>query len=122
MNAVVDFTVYILLTRNLPWWQEHYLWASALGFYMANINSFLWNRYWTFAVKHGSVWRQYFSFLGSSLAYLGIMQVGLWALVSVFNIYDLLAKVVVIGLSMILYFAVLRHVVFWPKSKAEPQV
>lgn len=111
-NALVDFIVYIFLTRSFIYWQEHYLLANFLAFLIANFNSFYWNRRWTFKVKHGKIWRQYFEFLSTSLVYIGFIQLGLWWLVSHLGVYDLLAKIIIIGLGMILYFRVLKKLIF----------
>lgn len=117
LNAVVDFLVYLSLTRGFVWWDHHYLLANALAFWVANVNSFVWNRLWTFSIKHGQFWRQYLEFFSVSLIYLGFIQLGLWVLVSHWGWFDLLAKVVVIGLGMILYFTVLKKLVFRPIAK-----
>ncbi|MDP3986391.1 MAG: GtrA family protein [Candidatus Veblenbacteria bacterium] len=121
-NALVDFVVYIALTRGLAWWQEHFLLANAVAFLLANINSFIWNRWWTFAARQGSPLRQYGEFLGVSLVYLFFIQLGLWLAVAGLGWYDLWAKVAVIGLGMLLYFIVLRRWVFWGKTRPRPVV
>jgi putative flippase GtrA len=121
-NAAIDFFVYFLLTRALAYWAEHYLQANALAFLIANLNSFIWNRFWTFTVRHGNPLRQYAEFLGVSIVYLGFIQLGLWLLVSRLGIFDLLAKVIVIGLGMLIYFGVLRHIVFWRSSRTKAVV
>jgi putative flippase GtrA len=113
MNAAVDFLVYLSLTRGFDYWAEHYLQANALAFLIANLNSFIWNRFWTFTVHHGNPWRQYTEFLGVSIIYLAFIQLGLWLLVSQWGVFDLIAKVIVIGLGMLIYFGVLRHLIFW---------
>lgn len=111
-NAAVDFVVYLILTRSFLFWREHYLMANAVAFILANLNSFIWNRHWTFKAKEGGIWRQYAGFFSTSLVYLAFIQAGLWLLVSVWGMYDLLAKVIVIGLGMILYFTVLKRFIF----------
>jgi len=112
LNALVDFLVYLSLTRGFMVWQRHYLWANAVAFLLANFNSFMWNRWWTFRARHGHPLRQYLEFLGVSIIYLGFIQAGLWLLVSQGGVFDLIAKVIVIGFGMALYFLVLRRVVF----------
>lgn len=111
-NAVVDFAVYLILTRSFLFWQKHYLVANAIAFVLANLNSFFWNRHWTFKASGDNIWRQYAGFFSTSLVYLAFIQAGLWLLVSVWGMYDLLAKAIVIGLGMILYFSVLKRFIF----------
>lgn len=122
LNAVVDFLVYLSLTRGLAYMQQHYLLANSMAFVMANLNSFYWNRRWTFNVNHGNPYRQYLEFFTVSVIYLGFIQFGLWLLVSRFGVYDLLAKVIVIGCGMLVYFGVLKRLVFWRKIKRMPGV
>jgi putative flippase GtrA len=44
-NTLLTFAVYTLLLKGFGVW---YLAASAIGFVVGTINSFLWNRRWTF--------------------------------------------------------------------------
>ena len=111
-SAVVDFAIYITLTRGFPLWSQHLLWANAVAFLFANFNSFYWNRRFTFAGSGSSALRQYLPYLAVSLLYLGAIQLGLWFAVSRLGLYDLLAKVLVLGLAALLYFTVLRRWVF----------
>ncbi len=111
-SAVVDFSIYVLLTRGFPFWSRHLLWANAVAFVFANLNSFYWNRRLTFGASGSAALRQYLPFLAVSLVYLGVIQLGLWFAVSRLGLYDLLAKVLVLGLAALLYFTVLRRWVF----------
>ncbi|HAO81102.1 MAG: GtrA family protein [Parcubacteria group bacterium GW2011_GWD2_43_10] len=122
INATVDFLVYLSLTRGFDYWAEHYLQANFFAFLIANFNSFIWNKFWTFSARQGNPFRQYLEFLSVSLVYLAFIQAGLWLLVSRWGVFDLVAKVVVIGLGMFVYFVVLRHWVFWRPRKPEPRV
>ena len=122
INAGVDFLVYISLTRGFVFMSEHYLLANSFAFVVANLNSFYWNRRWTFNVSHGNPYAQYVQFFGVSIIYLSFIQFGLWLLVSRWGLYDLLAKVIVIGVGMLVYFTVLKRLVFWRKPKPEPLV
>lgn len=108
--------MYVVLTRSFVVWREHYLLANAVAFLVANGNSFFWNRLWTFNGTQGSAWRQYGAFLGVSVVYLGFIQLGLWFTVSELGLYDLVAKVIVIGLAMLVYFTVLKRWVFRAKA------
>lgn len=112
-NAVIDFLVYIILTRSLIWWRDHYLLANAIAFIIANFNSFFWNRRWTFNINQGGLIKQYFQFLGVSVIYLGFIQFGLWLLVGWGGMYDLFAKIIVIVVGMVIYFSVLKRFIFF---------
>ncbi len=111
-NVTLDFTVYLSLTRLFTWWQVHFLLANAVAFAVANTNSFLWNRHWTFSAREGSARRQYINFLITSLVYLGVIQGGMWSLVKVVGWPDIQAKLVVVAVAAAGYFIFLKLVVF----------
>lgn len=122
LNAVVDFTAYITLTRGFTFWSEHFLFANALAFFIANLHSFVWNRHWTFTATSPRPLRQYLGFLGVSLVYLAFIQLGLWLLVTRLGLYDLVGKAVVVGLAVCLYFGALKRKVFWREPGAQVPV
>lgn len=115
LNTAIDFGIYFLLTRLLLVFSVHYLWANAISFYVANLNSFIWHKYWTFdqqQVASGSWLRQYAKFFSISLIYIGIVQFGLWVLVSEFAWHDLIAKALMTATATVIYFSIVRKVVF----------
>lgn len=114
LNVIVDFLVYWSLTRNFNWWQEHFLIANAAAFLVANINSFLWNRQWTFKASQVSMFKQYGYFFVTSAVYLLILQTGLWSLVKFAHWPDLLAKLVTVAIAASGYFSFLKLVIFKP--------
>ena len=110
-NTVVDFAVYLGLTRSTAYFHEHFLQANLLAFLIANLNSFLLNRRFTFS-KSGAGATRYPMFLTVSAVYLGVIQLGMWSLVSYAGLYDMVAKVLVVGCATVVYFVVLRTWVF----------
>lgn len=115
-GVVVDFGVYVALTRGFAWGRAHYLLANVVSFLCANFNNFMWNRAWTFRGARGSARRQYAGFLAASLVYLAAVQATVWVLVGSFGWYDLAAKVAALAVSVGLYFAVVRRHVFGPAT------
>lgn len=114
-NTIIDFGLYFLLTRYVSVFSLHYLWANAMAFYVANLNSFVWNKHWTFtqAEPNPKPWlRQYVEFFSISLIYIFTIQFGLWLLVSEFLWPDLLAKALMTVIATTLYFSIVRKVVF----------
>src|SRR5688572_23245899 len=47
-NTVLDFGVYVALTRGIPGWSERYVAAATVSFLVAVASSFLLNTFWTF--------------------------------------------------------------------------
>lgn len=101
IGAIIDFGLYIGLTRGFDYWQEHYLWANALSFVIANITTFFLHKYFSFNQRSGNITHQYARFVVVSLVYIGIIQVVLYVGVNVFLLHDILAKVIaqVFGLA-----------------------
>ena len=50
-NTVLDFSVYLALTRGLPWWGHHLVLAAAASFCVGVTSSFLLNTFWTFRAE-----------------------------------------------------------------------
>ena len=104
-NTAIDFTFYISLTRGWGFWQKNYLVANALVFITANIFSFVLNKSWTFKnLEYKNYYWQYGKFFLVSLFSLLIIEATLFTLVEFLQVYDLLAKVVGIALSLLLTF------------------
>jgi putative flippase GtrA len=47
-NTALDFSVYVLLTRLVPFWGRHLLLAATVSFSLAAVSSFIFNNFWTF--------------------------------------------------------------------------
>src|SRR3989339_592789 len=48
VNTVLDFGLYLLLTRLFDFWSGHLLIAAAVSWCLAVLSSFLLNNFWTF--------------------------------------------------------------------------
>src|SRR5918997_1450062 len=73
---VINLAVFTPATRPLP-----YPIAFALAFAVAATSNFVWNRVWTFRVRHGVPHHQYARFLSVSLVALAVDLTILAALV-----------------------------------------
>jgi putative flippase GtrA len=116
-GAVVDFGIYLLLTRGFFYWQQHFVLASTISSLAAATNNFLWNRRWTFNDKNPQVVKQYVIYLAITLIYLAFLQFGLWFGVTYLHLYDIWAKVLALGVAVVIYFTILRHKVFISTSQ-----
>jgi putative flippase GtrA len=73
---VVNLVAFLVAERSL-----HYLVAFVLAFVLAATSNFVWNRVWTFRVKHGVPHQQYARFLTVSAVALGLDLAVLYGLV-----------------------------------------
>lgn len=103
INTSLDFLVYTSLTRLFDFWDEHKVLATSVAFLIANLNSYLLNKFWTFSDTEKKYHIQYSKFLIISLVGLGltdlIFSLALWA-----HIYDLLAKLIPIPIVLLWNF------------------
>lgn len=109
-NTFLDFLVYIGLTRLVSFFSHYYLIANLISFSLAATNSFFWNRNWTFKYREKDIGRQYLKFFIVSIIGLLINEGCLYLLVANFHLYDLLAKLFAIGVSLSWNFFINR---FW---------
>lgn len=45
---VIDFGLYGVLTRTIPFWRTYYIGANVISFCCAVVNNFIWHKLWTF--------------------------------------------------------------------------
>ena len=55
MNTAIDYAVYFVLTRFVPFFAVRPVFAKGISFSAAVLNGFFWNRKWTFGSKR-SLW------------------------------------------------------------------
>lgn len=78
MNTIVDFAILNLLYHVIGW---PLLVSNTISVSVAIVNSFLWNRYWTFSARRSGGWHQQaLAFLLVSLTGLLINDAGIWVL------------------------------------------
>ena len=93
-NTVMDFGLYIGLTRGFTFWKEHYLIANAVTFSIVVTWSFFVNKHWTFREPSLRHFKQYVKFLTVTMVGMGIAQGVLWGGVELFSLPDLFAKII----------------------------
>ncbi|MFW0837816.1 MAG: GtrA family protein [Candidatus Komeilibacteria bacterium] len=114
INTLLDYAIYISLTRLTEYFSVHYLQANAISFGTAVICSFLMNYGWTFANK-----KVVFSWL-LLLKYILIMWLGsfviaqsaLYYAVEHWQVYDLIGKLIGVFLGFLWNFFMSRRWVF----------
>lgn len=91
-TLLIDFSIYIALTRGLPFFRSHYLLANAIAVVADMAWNFTWNQRWTFRLLGFGGLPQYISYF--AIAFTGFVgnQFLLWFFVSRLSWYDLFAK------------------------------
>jgi putative flippase GtrA len=87
----VNLVTFALAVRSL-----HYVAASVVAFALAVTNNFVWNRRWTFRVRHGRRHHQALRFLLISVGAFGVSLAVLSALVEVAGVAEVPAQAVAV--------------------------
>lgn len=59
--TIIDFLIYIFLTRSFSFWRVHLTWANFVSICLSGTINFFWNKKWTFRVLKSNFF-QYFKF------------------------------------------------------------
>jgi putative flippase GtrA len=110
INTLIDFSIYFVLTRQFSFFSTHFLTGNFLAFLSANFFSYWANKNWTFKNNSTQYFFQYSKFLIISLLALVAIQSILYICVNVFDWWDLFAKIIALGVSVIINFVGAR---FW---------
>jgi putative flippase GtrA len=92
MNFVIDFLVYVSLTRIFNFWREHYLMANLIAFSVAVTFSFFVNKKWTFRYRGSGLHQRYVQFFAVCLIGLLWTELILYTGVDVLHWHDVLVK------------------------------
>ncbi len=90
-NTALDIGFYAALTRWVPFFGEFYLFAATLSFLVAGLNSYIWNRRWTFKDGTGIHGVQLLRFYVVQSAIFGMNLLLLWFFVEA-GVHDVVAK------------------------------
>jgi len=119
INTVLDFGVYLALTR---WLDLHYLVANLVAFILAASSSFILNKYWTFRDNRlAGLTFQYLKFLIVSTVGAALTELTLFALVHFAGWPDIVAKIMAIGVVMFWNFFANKHWTF-RRLSVEPSI
>lgn len=100
---IIDFLIYIFLTRLFPFWQIHFAWANFVSVCLSGTINFFWNKKWTFRVRQSNIF-QYLKFwavvIGGIIFYQWIFIFSIQNL----KLFDLLSKAIAAIIVWILRF------------------
>jgi len=111
-NTIIDFVVFLLLTRLIHFFGEHVLYANIISFSVAVTNSYLLNRRWTFRSKDTERVKQYIRFFSINATGLGVNTLLLYLFVYHAHLYDVIAKALAIGITLFWNFFLNKWLVF----------
>lgn len=111
INTVLDFGVYLGLTRGLSFFRTHFLAAAATSFSLAVLSSFLLNTFWTFRAGGDGWHRRAPRFFAVALTGAGLNLIILYGLV-VGGLYDVAAKLVATAVVLVWNFTAQRRWTF----------
>ena len=92
VNFLIDFTVYVSLTRFSDFWREHYLMANIIAFAVAVTFSFFMNKRWTFKYKGDKVHKRYVQFFIVCFIGLGWTELLLYFGIDFLGWFDIYVK------------------------------
>ena len=105
-SNLIDFGLYIFLTRAFSFWRENYLIANLISLFVASLFRFIFHKQWTFRDSSQRVYAQYFKLILLLLVGLLLNEAILFISVEFLVIHDLIGKLiaVVLGTLFIYYF------------------
>ena len=116
INTGIDFCTYLLLTRFVDYFDTHKVIATSIAFVMAATNSYFMNKFWTFRDPSKEYGTQYLKFFSVSLIGFGL-NAGMFYVLLEFGLFDILAKVITIGIVLFWNFLANKFWTFKTTSK-----
>lgn len=92
-NMGLDFVIYIALTRLSDFFATYYPLAALIAFFIAGMNSYMWNKHWTFKDKLKFSHSQLIKFYATSAIGLALNIGLLTVMVEIGGLDDRLAKI-----------------------------
>lgn len=106
-STAIDWSIYLILTR---FGQVYYLTAKIISFLFSVINSYVWNRRWTFRSKDPKKLHQFSKFLVVAGVGLGLNSLIMYLVVSQLRLHDIIGLVLSTAIVMFWNFLVNK---FW---------
>ena len=100
INTAVDFAIFTLLTFS----DLHHLISQVISYSCGMVNSYLWNKFWTFKHKKKSSSLEAVKFIVVNIVALGIALLFLYIFRDLMDMHVLLSKVFATGFSVVVNF------------------
>lgn len=101
LNTIITVTLFFLLYKLC---NIYYIFSTILAYSAGILNSYLWNKYWTFRIKKSSIVRELLKFLTINLIGLGLNTILMILFVEILKTEKILAQIFTVGFVMILNF------------------
>lgn len=111
LNTLIDAVVYFLLTRLIPLFAVYQVAAKVISYAVGMVNSFHWNRKWTFR-SNGSISRAVFLFTLTHIAALAVNAGVMGLSLNLLHTPETIAFTLATGASFVWNFALNKMVVF----------
>lgn len=106
-STVIDWGIYLALTRLLSFF---YLDAKVISFLVSVINSYVWNRVWTFRSTDPKKFHQFSKFLVVAAVGLGLNSSIMYIAVSKLHLHDIIGLILASAIVMFWNFLINK---FW---------
>ncbi len=111
-NTAVDLGLYVFLTRQIGYFENHLLFAKALTFIAATICSFTLNRRWTFNKRDRVTAQEIIKFYSTVGTGIFINVGAVYFFHHILGINDIIAAILATGLTVFWGFAFSKFWVF----------
>lgn len=111
LNTAVDLGLYLLLTRLSLCFFDRRVLAKAISYSVGVLNSFIWNRNWTFR-SHAGVRRTLVPFVLANLAGVGVNSAVTHMGLNVLNLPEALTLGLATGITLVWNFCASKFLVF----------
>ncbi len=108
-STIIDWGIYLLLTRIFGLF---YLMAKILSFGVAVLNSYIWNRRWTFRSNDPRKLKQFIKFLTISMVGLVLNSTIMFIAVSKIKLHDIYGLVLATAIVLIWNFLANKYYTF----------
>lgn len=120
LTTIINILVYTFLRPRLPLNEvAAVLTANAIAWVLAVAFAFITNKLFVFKSKSfeaGLFWWELITFVGARLLSLGVDELGMFLLVSVLHVGDLLSKIIVNVLVVMINYVLSKLVIFNKKA------
>lgn len=112
INTGVDLGIYFMLTHWVPFFMDKLVLAKAISYPAGVINSFIWNKNWTFKSNTGYFNLQAMIFFVANLIGWGMNSLMMYIGLEIWHLPELICLALAIGIVLIWNFLVSKFIVF----------